>query len=280
MLDRIVSALHLQDLSLTALLDIVFLAVIIYQLLLMVRGTRTANVLIALGVVVLLHLVTRPGLIELSAIHAVLGKLLEYLPIAAIVLFQNQIRQALVNLGRNPLSSLLAPRFEDNLVEEIALAAVSLASRRLGALVVFERQMGLRTFYETGIALDARISYDLLLNVFTRHSPMHDGAVIIADGRIKAASCWLPLTVNPSLSRSLGTRHRAAIGITEESDAVALVISEERGEVALAVGGRISAALDAVGLREALRRELNPRGSAGGAALRNRGLVAAGPTDA
>jgi diadenylate cyclase len=181
---------------------------------------------------------------------------LTYVPIAVIVLFQNQIRRFLANLGRNPLVGFRQRPAEANMIEEVALAAASLASKRLGALIVIERDMGLRSFYETGIRLDAEISYDLLMNIFVIRSPLHDGAAIIAEGRIKAASCYLPLTTNPTLSRTYGTRHRAAFGITEESDALAVVVSEERGVISLVEGGTIVEHLDAKSLIQALTAAL------------------------
>ena len=281
MIERLSAALHLQELSLWALADIAILALLIYQLLLMIRGTRAVNILLALAAVALLFVMTGPGLIELHALHSILGNLLFYLPLIVIVLFQNQIRQALAQLGKNPLSNLIPKRTDENLIEEVTLAAVSLASKRIGALIVVEREMGLRTFSETGIALDALISYDLLMNIFTRRSPLHDGAVIIAEGRIKAASCYLPLTTNPSLSRTYGTRHRAAVGITEESDAVAIVVSEERGVVSLAENGKISEALDAQGL-ETLLVHLLGRGTGerGEEKTGRTGVVVAGRSDA
>lgn len=257
--ERIVSALHLQNLGVLALVDIVVLAVLVYQLLLLLRGTRAARMILGVVAVALVHFMTGPGLFHLPAVHSVLGTLLLYIPFAVIVLFQNPIRQALTRAGRNPLSALLPRPRHEVLSEEIALAAASLASKRLGALIVIEREMGLRAFLETGIALDALVSYDLLLNLFTRNSPLHDGAVILAEGRIKAASCYLPLTTNAELSRAYGTRHRAAIGITEESDALAVVVSEERGTIALAENGGIQEGLDARALTERLRAALAPR---------------------
>jgi uncharacterized protein (TIGR00159 family) len=259
MVERLYTALHLQDLGFWPLIDMLLLGAIIYQLLLLIRGTRSVNILVAMSVLVLFYFLTGPGLVELRALHSILGMLLLYVPLAVIVLFQSQIRQALANLGKNPFNLFLGRRIEEGLIEEATLAAAALASKRVGALIVIEREMGLRTFYETGIALDALVSYDLLMNVFTRRSPLHDGAVIIADGRIKAASCFLPLTTNPSLSRTYGTRHRAAIGITEESDALAIVVSEERGVVSLAKGGKISEAMDARALQAALLRALSHR---------------------
>ncbi len=280
MIDRLITALHVQDLSLWALLDILILALIIYRLLLMIRGTRSVNVLLAIIGLVVLFVVTGPRLLGLSALHTALGSLLIYIPLAVIVLFQNQIRRALAQLGKNPLAVFMSRRQEPNLVEEVTLAAASLASKRLGALIVIEREMGLRSFYETGIGLDALVSYDLLMNIFTRRSPMHDGAVIIAEGRIKAASCYLPLTTNPSLSRTYGTRHRAAIGITEESDALAIVASEERGVLSLADGGKITEDLDAKGLEEALHAALAPKEEEAQEPVERPSVVATGPTDA
>ena len=259
MFERISSAMHLQNMSLLALVDVLVVAIIIYNLLLLIRGTRSVHMLVAMGAMVLFYFLTGPGLFHLSAFHSLLGYALLFLPIAVIVLFQHQMRQALANLGRNPLSALIPKRYEANLIQEVTLASAALASKRLGALIVIERDMGLKTFCETGIELDARVSYDLLMNIFTRRSPLHDGAVIVADGRIKAASCFLPLTTTAALSHTYGTRHRAAIGITEESDALAIVVSEERGIVSLARQGKIVEQFDAERLEAALRAALSPQ---------------------
>ena len=275
MLERFATALHLRSLGSLALLDIVVLAVLIYQGLLLLRGTRAARMVLGVVVLALTHFVTGPGLLHLPAFHAVLGTLLLYTPFAVIVLFQNPIRQALTRVGRNPLSALRPRPGHEVLSEEIALAAAALASRRIGALVVIEREMGLRAFSETGIALDALVSYDLLRTLFAPGSPLHDGAVIVAEGRIKAASCYLPLTTSPELSRGYGTRHRAAIGITEESDALAVVVSEERGVISLAEGGSIVEGLDARGLTERLRAALAPRNESGRGPRARRSLVLA-----
>lgn len=259
MLERIISALHLQELQGRALLDVGILALIIYQLLLLVRGTRAVQMIVGVVALVLFHFFTGPNLLDLKAVHTVLGDFLLYIPFVVIVLFQNQIRQALTRFGRNPLAALFPRRLTDTVAEEVALASTALASKRHGALVVLERAMGLRAFSQTGIRLDAVVSYDLLMNLFTPGSPLHDGAVVIADGQVKAASCYLPLTMNPSLSRTYGTRHRAAIGITEESDAVAVVVSEERGVVSLAEDGKIVEDLDAHDLSNRLKAALAPR---------------------
>jgi uncharacterized protein (TIGR00159 family) len=279
--DRLSSALHLKELlSAWSLLDIAVLAIIIYQLLLLVRGTRAVQMVVGVVAVVVVHILTRPGLIHLPAVHSVLGNLLLYIPFAIIVLFQNNIRQALMRVGRNPISALFPRREYETIAEEVALAATALASRRLGALIVLERNVGLRAHTQTGIRLEAVVSYDLMMNIFTPGSPLHDGAVIIADGRIKAASCYLPLTMDPSLSRAYGTRHRAAIGITEESDAMAVVVSEERGVVSLADNGRILEDLDAPGLEEKLRTVLTQKSDAGNDRNESRRLAGARTRDA
>jgi len=279
MLERLFTALQVQDLRFHSIVDILVLAFVIYELLLLIRGTRSVNMIIALVVLVLLYVITSPEIAGLIAVHTVLGTLLTYIPIAVIILFQNQIRRFLSKLGRNPLSVLLPRRQEDRIIQEVALAAASLSSKRLGALIIIERDMGLRTFYEAGISLDARVSYDLLMNIFTFRSPLHDGAVIIAEGRIKAASCYLPLTMNPSLSRTYGTRHRAAFGITEESDAVAVVVSEERGVISLVDGDQMREHLDARSLEEALRVALGT-GEDRSPTARGTRIVATGPSDA
>jgi uncharacterized protein (TIGR00159 family) len=176
-----------------------------------------------------------------------------------IVLFQNQLRQVLARVGRNPIAAVLSRKPHENVVEEVALAALSLASKRLGALIVIERELGLRAFSETGITLDAYVSYDLLVSIFQRNAPLHDGAVVIVGTRIRAACAYLPLTTNPNLSRTYGTRHRAAIGITEESDAIAIVVSEQRGVVSFCDGGRIEEDMDPRALTERLETALAQR---------------------
>jgi uncharacterized protein (TIGR00159 family) len=263
MIEALLSALHLRDLLRPwAILDVLILALVIYQLLLLIRGTRAVQIMIGLAILGFLYVITGPGLVPLPAVHSSLGWLWLYIPFVIIVLFQSQIRQALARVGRNPIAAFIPRPFHERLAEETALAAASLASKRLGALIVFERELGLRAFYETGILLDAMPSYDLLMNIFTKESPLHDGAAIIAEGRIKAASCYLPLTTRARISRSYGTRHRAAIGITEESDAVAIVVSEERGTVSIAENGQITGNLDAQSLSARLHEALAPRSPA------------------
>lgn len=243
-------------------LDIAAVAVVIYYLLLLVRGTRAAQMLIGLALIGAMYYGARA--LDLPTLERILESLLILLPIAAIVLFQQEIRRALANFGRNPLWTLPKQRKVESTFGEIVLAATALASRRIGALIVIERLEGLRTWIENGIALDSLVSYDLLINIFTPDTPLHDGAVIIQEDRIAGAACFLPLTFNPELSTELGTRHRAALGITEETDALAVVVSEETGTISVAYEGRMVRDLDGKSLRNALYEylitDLYPRG--------------------
>jgi diadenylate cyclase len=234
--------------------DVLAVAFIIYYLLLLIRGTRAVQMLFGLlflGVVYYMAL-----LAELPTLQQILENLLIVLPFAIIVLFQQEIRRALTNFGRNPLWGLAKQQKVVASFGDIVLAATTLSTRKIGALIVIERLQGLRTYIENGIALDAVISYDLLINLFSPDTPLHDGAVIIQDDRIAAAACFLPLTSNPELSKDLGTRHRAALGISEETDAVAVVVSEETGMISLAVDGELHRDLDSKSLRNALYKYL------------------------
>jgi uncharacterized protein (TIGR00159 family) len=258
MIQQFLSALRPDRFSLWDAADIVVLAVLFYQILLLIRGTRAMQMVVGIALFVGGFLVTGPdGLLPLDTVHRVFSYLLFYVPVAIIVLFQNQLRQALASFGRNPFARFGRSVPESRMIEEISLAAVAMATKDIGGLIVIERQHGLRTFIETGIRLDARVSYDLLMNIFTPHTPLHDGAVIICEGRLKAASCFLPLTSNPTLTREYGTRHRAAIGITEETDALAVIVSEERGTVSLARDGVLRRDLDARSLKALLQECLN-----------------------
>ena len=244
-----------------AIADILLLWFAIYQAFLLIRRTRAMQMVYGLFALVLLFFVTDPaGILPLKAVHTVLGTLLPYGVIAVIVIFQTPIKQALAWFGRGPFTRRRPSEGGRQMVEEIALAAGTLAGRRVGALMVLERSQALRNFLETGIQLDAVVSYDLLINIFSPRTPLHDGAVIIGDGRVKGASCFLPLSVDPYISRTFGTRHRAAIGVTEESDALAIVVSEERGVVSVAVDGELRADLDTRRLRTFLEEQwLGPR---------------------
>ena len=235
-------------------IDILAVAIIIYNLLLLIRGTRAVQMLLGLFFLVLVYYGAL--LAELPTLQRILENLLIVLPFAIIVLFQQEIRRALVRFGRNPLWGLAKQQNVVASFSEVVLAATTLSSRRTGALIVIERLHGLRNYVENGIALDAVVSYDLLINIFQPDTPLHDGAVIIQDDRIAAAACFLPLTPNPELSKEFGTRHRAALGLTEETDAVAVVVSEETGIISVAFDGAMIRDLDSHGLRNALYEHL------------------------
>jgi diadenylate cyclase len=202
--------------------------------------------------------------LQLRTVHRVLGSFLFYIPFAIIVIFQDTIRRALAGLGRNPFRLFSSP-LTDPMIQDVALAVVTLSSRRHGALIVIEREQGLREQAETGIALDAVLTYDLLINIFAPNTPLHDGAVIVSDGRVRAAACFLPLGGGGDLTRELGTRHRAAIGITEETDALAIVVSEETGTISICDDREIHRGLDARGVRNYLRDRLVPTRRGGSA---------------
>ena len=236
------------------IVDILAVAIVVYNLLLLIRGTRAVQMLLGILFVGLLYYVARVA--DLPTLKRILESLLIFLPFAIIVLFQHEIRRALASFGRNPLWGLARSQQVESTFNEIVLAATSLSSRRIGALIVVERLDGLRTYVENGIQLDAVASYDLLINIFAPDTPLHDGAVIIQGDRIAAAASFLPLTLNPELSKDFGTRHRAALGISEETDAVAVVVSEETGVISLAFDGQLIRGLDPKSLRNALYKYL------------------------
>jgi diadenylate cyclase len=246
-------------LSLISVIDIFLVAVIIYELLALIQGTRAAYMLVGVGAVVLAFYFTRLG--ELTTLNWLISTLLPYGVFALIVVFQSEIRQALARLGRK-LTFSRAAAGEMDAYDDIVLAANLFSEHQTGALIVIEREIGLRTYIESGVALDARLSYDLLATVFRPSAPLHDGAVIVQKDRIAAAACFLPLSVNPVLSTQMGTRHRAGIGITEETDAIAVIVSEETGAISLAIAGGIERGLTVDQLRkrlgELLRHYLPP----------------------
>ena len=236
-----------------AALDILLVAVLIYQVLVMIRGTRAAPMLVGVAVVAVIFYLARMG--ELTTLNYVVSRVLPYVVFALIVVFQSEIRHVLVDLGRR-LSFLRGSAGESDSYDDIVLAANLFSQHQTGALIVIEREIGLRTHIESGVPLDARLSYDLLATIFRPSAPLHDGAVIIQKDRIAAAACFLPLSMNPLLSTQLGTRHRAGIGITEETDAIAVIVSEETGAISLAIGGQIERDLTVDQLRERLGSEL------------------------
>jgi diadenylate cyclase len=231
--------------------DILIVSLLIYEALKLIRGTRAMQM--AIGSVLVLVLFYASRLMPLQTVGWLIQNLLAYAPFAAIVLFQSDIRRALSHLGRTPFFRYFAQHErEADAIEEIVTAATLLAQSRIGAIIAIEREIGLRNYVESGIPVDAAVSYDLLTTIFQPTAPLHDGAVIVQEDRIAAAACFLPLTVSPRLDRDLGTRHRAAIGLTEESDALTVIVSEERGEISLAMNGRLVRGLSPDTLRQRL----------------------------
>ena len=235
----------------TAVLDIVVVAVIIYQLLVFIKGTRAVQMALGLALIVVFFYFSR--WIALETVSWMLTNILPYFVFVIIVIFQHEIRRALVRFGQAPLFGGFSTINRNEFYDEIVLAVRTLTTNQTGALIVIERDIGLKTYIESGIALDAALSYDLLVSIFNPSVPLHDGAVIIQNRRIAAGACFLPLTVKPRLSKELGTRHRAAIGVTEETDAVAIVVSEETGAISFAHDGEIERYLDPDTLRQRLR---------------------------
>jgi diadenylate cyclase len=239
-------------------LDIVAVSILIYEALKLIRGTRAVQMAVGSMLVVGLFYVSQ--LAPLQTLNWLIRNALVYVAFAAIVIFQSDIRRALAHLGQAPFFRyLMRSQPSDETIEEVVVAATMLAQQKVGAIVAIEREIGLRNYIESGIPLDATLTYDLLLTIFKPGSPLHDGAVILQEGRVAAAACFLPLTVNPRLSRELGTRHRAAIGLTEESDAVTVVVSEESGKISIALDGQIERGLSPEDLRERLRRLIHGR---------------------
>jgi diadenylate cyclase len=234
------------------LVDIAIVAIIVYELLKLIRGTRASQMAVAIGAFVALFYASRA--LGLETINWLIRNVVGYVVFAAIVLLQTDIRRALVHFGRAPFFKYLQ-RVEpdDDVVEELVVALETLAAKQIGALVVIERGIGLRNHIESGIPLDAKLTYDLLVSIFQPTSPLHDGAAIVRGDRVAAAACFLPLSVNPRLTRELGSRHRAALGVTEENDAAARVVSEETGASSLVLDGAIERPLTPDALRIRLR---------------------------
>jgi diadenylate cyclase len=247
------------QLSVIAVIDILVVAVIIYELLALIQGTRASLMLVGVCVLALAFYLSRLG--ELATLNWLIRTLLPYAVFAMIVVFAPEIRLALARLGRKIAFSRNAASAADA-YDDIVLAANLFNQNQTGALMVIEREIGLRTYIESGVPLDAQLSYDLLATIFRPSAPLHDGAVIIQKDRVASAACFFPLSMNPVLSTQLGTRHRAGIGVTEESDAIAVIVSEETGSISLAVGGKIERDLSVEQLRdrmgELLHRYVSP----------------------
>jgi diadenylate cyclase len=239
--------------TLRNVLDIVLVFIIVYVVLKLLRGTRAVPTVVGMVILALLYWLAVAQ--ELWTLEFVLRYAVAFIGIAIIVLFQSEIRQALIffaNRLRFPILKSQRGQFGGSVYDEIVLAVTTLASEKTGALIVIERNIGLRNFIDAGVQLDARLSYDLLVTIFNPSTPLHDGAVIIQKERLAAASVFLPLTKNPEVSRELGTRHRAAIGITEGSDAISIVVSEETGLITYVEAGEVRRNVDPNQLRKLL----------------------------
>ncbi len=242
------------------LLDIAIVSILIYEFLKLIRGTRAVQMAVGSLLIIGMFYVSR--LAPLQTLNWMIRNILLYVAFAAIVIFQSDIRRALAHFGQAPFFRYFnRQEAADETIEEIVVAATVLSVHKTGAIMAVEREIGLRNYIESGIPVDATLTYDLLVTIFQPGSPLHDGAVIIQEARIAAAACFLPLTVNPRVSRELGTRHRAAIGLTEEGDAVAVVVSEETGQIALTLDGHIERGLTPDALRERLRSLITLRRS-------------------
>ena len=265
-MDRLWSLFDRPSLTWWDVVDILIVSLLIYEALKLIRGTRAMQM--ATGSILVLLLLYVSQLFPLTTVSWLIRNVLAYVVFGAIVIFQADIRRALSHLGRAPFFRYFgrAERAAET-VEDVVTAATMLAKQRVGAIIVFEREIGLGNYVESGIRVDAEVSYDLLIAIFQPSSPMHDGAVILREDRIAAAACFLPLTVRPGLERDLGSRHRAALGVTEETDALAVAVSEERGEISLSLRGRLERGLSPDDLRARLQQLVLQK--------RNRGEAAA-----
>jgi uncharacterized protein (TIGR00159 family) len=240
-----------QELRLADAADILIIAVLTYWMINVIRGTRAVQMLI--GLVVVAGMYTASSYFELYTLSWILREFLGSIFLVVVVIFQNDIRRVLTQVGRGRLFGG-DRRARSQVVDEVTRAAVALAAKRIGALIVLEREVGLNEYLEAGTVIDARVTRELLLALFQPASPLHDGAAIVRNGRLAAAGCFLPLTANPAVSKSLGSRHRAAIGVTEESDAAVVVVSEEEGKISLVREGKIIRDCDAGTLRTSLEQ--------------------------
>ncbi len=236
------------------IVDILIVAYLIYRLLLMIRGTRTAQMLIGLFVIAGGYFVAQR--FELYILSWVIRNLLGYLFLTILVIFHPEIRRMLAQVGQNTFFRHFYGIEKSQVIDEIVRSTEWLSSRRIGALMVIERGIGLKPFINSGVTLEAEISKELLSSIFISGAPLHDGAAIIKDNRLIAAACFLPLTLSSDISKELGTRHRAAIGVTEETDAVVVIVSEETGTVSIAVGGEITRHLTSSELKRVLKNLL------------------------
>ena len=232
------------------LLDIIIVAFLFYRLFLLIRGTRASQMFIGLFLLIVLSIVSQ--WLNLNAVNWILSSLKTVWVIAFVILFQPELRKALSLLGQNKILGVFLKVEQSGTVSEIVKACQQLSLKNIGAIIVIEQDVGLRNYIETGTPLDARVTSDLLVTIFTPPGPLHDGAVIVDKNRVIAAGCILPLSQNPRLGTSLGTRHRAGLGLSEETDAITIIVSEETGMISLAMGGKLKRKLDLNTLRNDL----------------------------
>ncbi|MBI3292270.1 MAG: TIGR00159 family protein [Elusimicrobia bacterium] len=241
---------HLWSQYLVHLLDIGLVAFLLYRLMLLIKGTRAVQVLLGIAMLLGITIVVR-DLLRLRTLTWLLDNFWGGAAIILAVVFQPELRGLLAQLGAHPLNRILIPQ-EAGFIDEIVAALREASERRIGMLIVLEQETGLRNYIETGTPINGEVTHELLLSLFNVRSPLHDGAVIVEQGRLVAAACLLPLSLEPGLAKILGTRHRAAVGLSEISDALVLVVSEETGIISLARGGRLQRGLDPEELREQL----------------------------
>jgi diadenylate cyclase len=247
--DTVRSLIPFEQLDVRSVADILLVAILVYCVLKPLRGLRAVQLGIAAVLLVALYQAARWA--QLAMVEWTIATLAPYLALVIIILYQPEIRRALSRAGR-ALSLARPSEPAASALDDVVLAASYFSQNRIGALIAFERDISLHTYTESGIPLDANLSYDLLLAIFRPGSPLHDGAVIVQKARVAAAACFLPLSLNPMISNQLGTRHRAAIGVTEDSDAVVVLVSEQTGSISLAVGGAIEVGLTTEQLNDRL----------------------------
>lgn len=239
------------------ILDISIVAFIIYRIILLIKGTRAVQMLLGLAVILVVYVASRVG--DLHTLNWFLSNFLSSIILVIVVIFQNDIRRALMHVGRNPFLGGVSLHEESEAIDELVKACVALGNRKIGALIAIERETGINDLLESGTAIDSRVSCELVRSIFMPSSPLHDGALVLQQGRLTMAGCFLPLSLDAGLTKDLGTRHRAAIGLTELADAVAIVVSEETGKISVAVNGGMTRNLDAISLKKVLGRLMEPR---------------------
>lgn len=239
------------------IVDISIVAFIIYRIILLIKGTRAVQMVLGLAVILVVYMASRVG--DLHTLNWFLSNFLSSIILVIVVIFQNDIRRALMHVGRNPFLGSANSLEESAVIDELVKACVTLGNRKIGALIAIERETGINDILESGTAIDARVTTELIRAIFMPSSPIHDGALVLQQGRLTKAGCFLPLSQGAELNRDLGTRHRAAIGLTELSDAIAIIVSEETGKISVAVNGGITRNLDSVSLKKVLGRLLEPR---------------------